>query len=126
MALKPDSSVQEAIYWAIKKLDDLVGEVRFTIRRDHRNLIDFSNCNSGSYIFSITMLLSNVPGEMNISTDKSSRLVPEASLTAVNQIVVPQFTNAQRLLMQYISIPYRSWYTVHEPNTNSSHLNFWQ
>ena len=32
-----------AIYWALKKLDDLVGGVRFTIRTDHRNLLYLNN-----------------------------------------------------------------------------------
>ena len=32
-----------AIYWALLRLDDLVGGVHFTIRTDHRNLLFMNN-----------------------------------------------------------------------------------
>ena len=32
-----------AIYWALKKLDDLLGGIRFTIQTDHRNLFYLNN-----------------------------------------------------------------------------------
>ena len=40
------STIEEkafVIYWTLKKLDDLVGGVRFTIRTDHRNLLYLNN-----------------------------------------------------------------------------------
>ena len=38
-----------AIYWALKKLDDLLGGIAFTIRTDHMNLLYMNNHGSRSY-----------------------------------------------------------------------------
>ena len=50
------------IYWAFKKLDDLLGRIRFTIRTDHRNLLYLNTMEtfySGRSTYSTMMLSSN-------------------------------------------------------------------
>ena len=94
------------IYWSLKKLEDLVGGVRFTIRTDHRNLLHLNNQGSRKDlqwkldIQHCDAIIEHVPGELYIPTDLFSHLVPKAPVAALNHIVILQCTDAQRLLMK--------------------------
>ena len=95
-----------AIYWALKKLDDLVGGVRFTIRTDHRNLHYLNNHGSRKVlqwkldIQHYDAIIEHVPGELNVPADVFSRLVSKAPVPVLNQIVILQCTDAQRILIK--------------------------
>jgi len=69
-----------AIYWALLRLDDLVGGVHFTIRTDHRNLLYMNNHSSRKVLLwkldiqHYDTTIEHVPGKVNIRADVS-RLV---------------------------------------------------
>ena len=87
-----------AIYWALKKLDDLLGGIRFTIRTDHRNLLYLNNHGSPKVlqwkidIQHYDAVIEHIPGEENILADVLSRLVPKPTNVTLNQILVLQWT----------------------------------
>jgi hypothetical protein len=95
-----------AIYWALKKLDELVGGIPFTIRTDHRNLLYMNNHGSRKVlqwkldIQHYNAVIEHVPGELNIPADVFSRLVPQIQTTTINQILVVQCSDAQRALIK--------------------------
>ena len=95
-----------AICWSLKKLDDLVGGVCFTIRTVHRNLLYVNNHESQNVlqwnldVQHYDAVIEHVPGELNIPANVFSCLVPKAPVDALNQIVILQCTDAQGLLIK--------------------------
>ena len=75
--------------------------VLFTIRTDRRNLLNLNNHGSQKVFLQWNLdiqhydaIVEHVPGELNIPADVFSRLVSKAPVTALNQIVVLQGTDA--------------------------------
>ena len=64
-----------AIYWALEKLDDLIGRIAFTIRTDHRNVLYMNNHGSRKVlqwkpdIQHYDAIIDYVPGVMNPPAD---------------------------------------------------------
>ena len=82
----------------LKKLDDLLGGIRFTIRTDHRNLNNHGSRTVLQWKLDIQYhdaVIEHVPDEQNILADVFSRLVPKPNETSLHQILV-QCTDAQR------------------------------
>ena len=78
---KYDHREAYAIYWALGKLDDLLGGIAFTIRTDHRNLLYMNKHGSRKVlqwkldIQHYYAIIDHVPGNLNIPADVFSRLV---------------------------------------------------
>ena len=76
-----------AIYWALDKLDDLLGGIAFTIKTDHRNLL-YMNKHGPRKVLQWKLdiqhynaIIEHVPGNLNIPADVFSRLVEKAGTT---------------------------------------------
>ena len=73
-----------AIYWALLRLDDLIGGIPFTIRTDHRNLL-FMNQQGSCKVLQWKLdiqhynaIIEHVPGKANIPADIFSRQIIKA------------------------------------------------
>ena len=70
-----------AIYWALGKLDDLLGGIALTIRKDHRNLLYMNNHGSQRLlqwkldIQHYDAIIEHVPSVMNTPADVFSQLI---------------------------------------------------
>ena len=102
-----------AIYWALLRLDDLIGGIPFTIRTDHRNLLFLNNHGSRKVlqwkldIQHYNATIEHVPGKANIPADVFSRLVARPSDVPVFHILTLQCSATQReLIHKYHSYLY--------------------
>ncbi len=105
-----------AIYWALLRLDDLVGGVHFTIRTDHRNLLFMNNHGSRKVlqwkldIQHYDATIEHVPGKANIPADVFSRLVIRPTPIDVHHILILQCTPTQRgLIERFHTYLYAHW-----------------
>ena len=97
-----------AIHFALRKLDDLIGGVHFTIRTDHRNLLFMNNHGSRKVlqwkldIQHYDATIEHVPGKANIPADVFSRLVDRdpAPIFALHHIVTTSCSATQRALIE--------------------------
>ena len=86
------------------KLDDLLGGIAFTIRTDHRNLLNMNKHGSRKVlqwkldIQYYDTIIEHVPGTFNIPADAFSRLVEKEEAT-VHHIMVLGCTATQRQLI---------------------------
>ena len=94
-----------AIYYALQKLEDLLGGVQFTLRTDHNNLI-FMNQNGSRKVLNwklsiqhFNFFIEHIKGVDNIPADVFSRLVPRTGLI-VNNIVLSRCTTRQHDLIK--------------------------
>ena len=103
-----------AIYWALKKLDDLLGGIAFTIRTDHRNLLYMNNHGSRKVlqwkldIQHYNATIEHVQGPLN-TPDAFSRLVEKAPNVSIHHIMVLKCSAAQRTLIQKFHV----WLCAH-------------
>ena len=78
-----------AIYWALGKMDDLLGGIAFTIKTDHRNLLYMNKHGSRKVlqwkpdIQHYNAIIEHVPGTLNIPADAFSRLVEKEEATVL-------------------------------------------
>ena len=105
-----------AIYWALLRLDDLVGGVHFTIRTDHRNLLFMNNHGSRKVlqwkldIQHYDATIEHVPGKANVPADVFSRLVTRPTPIDVHHIMILQCTSTQRgLIERFHTYLYAHW-----------------
>ena len=95
-----------AIYWALLRLDDLVGGVHFTVRTDHRNLLFMNNHGSRKVlqwkldIQHYDATIEHVAGKANIPADVFSRLVVKPIPVQLHHVVILQCTLTQRTLIE--------------------------
>jgi transposase InsO family protein len=96
-----------AIYYALTKLEDLLGGgVEFTIRTDHSNLLFLNQYGSRKVLnwklaiqhFNCT--IEHIPGKLNIPADTFSRLVPREEAITVNTILTLRCSSRQYEIIQ--------------------------
>ena len=93
-----------AIYYALKKLEDLLEEVQFTLQTDYNNLI-FMNQNGSWKVLNrklsiqhFDFFIEHIKGVDNIPAKAFSRLVPRTGLI-VNNIILSRCKARQQYLM---------------------------
>ena len=90
-----------AIYYALTKLEDLLGGVSFTIKTDHNNLIFMNNAGSKKVlnwklaIQHFDFFIEHIKGEQNIIADAFTRLVPRQAEVIVNTLFTFTMTPTQ-------------------------------
>jgi len=98
-----------AIYWALGKLDDLLGGILFTrfIRTDHRNLLYMNNHESRKVlqwkldIQHYDAIIEHVPGVMNTPANVFSRLVEKEMTSEVNHVMTLTCSVTQREIIKH-------------------------
>lgn len=95
-----------AIYFALKKMEDLLGGVKFTIKTDHKNLQFLNQAGSKKVlgwklaIQAFDFNIVYIKGEENIPADTFSRLVPRPPEVRVSTIQVSNLDERQRKALQ--------------------------
>ena len=104
-----------AIYWALGKLDDLLGGIAFTIRTDHRNLLYMNNHSSRKFlqwkldIQHYDAPIEHVPGVMNTPADVFSGLVEKHTIVVVNHVMTLKSSHTQRDMIK----THHEWLCAH-------------
>ena len=103
-----------AIYWALKRMDDLLGGIAFTIETDHRNLLYMNNGSRKvlQWKLYIQLLQRNDrarPRSSQHTGERFSRLVDKAQGTMVSHIMVQKYSEAQRGLIK----KFHEWLFTH-------------
>ena len=95
-----------AIYWALLRLDDLVGGVHFTVRTDHYNLL-FKNIHGSRNVLQWKLDIQHydatkehVAGKDNIPADVLNRLIVRPEPVQLHHVLTLQCTLTQRTLIE--------------------------